>query len=348
MSVEYCTLCGLTHKVEDRVLCNQLQEERVKLPGSGMTTRRMATSAKLTAGKELEAETIEDEMSCTSGTLEERERRARVGIEELEAELRVTELEERFEDLKLERQRRRQRRRTEIKDGGEAQMAAAAVPAISQPSAIVPWGAVGVDQHDDFGTIGRSRLRTREEEAERPRTRTDSSATRRRRSKWSLKNYTIGGKEVRKLNGYELLGSTMLWCLDIPELSRYDYRAIIQHMHFICNRARDDHFKDCAHTEYDSAIRKMAEFEGFAAFSRRNAGESIVHYGTQNSRPVTKSKGSGYVSTTRKKSPGGPAKGACYAWNGEAGCTRSEEECRFTHICSKCGSKSHKRYKCKE
>ena len=37
---------------------------------------------------------------------------------------------------------------------------------------------------------------------------------------------------------------------------------------------------------------------------------------------------------------------SCVEWR--AGCHRPEEECRFTHICSKCGSKSHKSQKCKD
>ena len=293
------------------------------------------------------AEAVEDPTPILPLTREERERRAKEGIAELEAEMRVTELEDKFEALKMEQDRRRGLRAAVKQDGGRAEMA---IPAQNQPSSIVPWGARSEPQQRSevqYTTLGRSRTRTREEEARKPRERSDSSATRKRRSKWSLKNYTIGGREVRKLNGYELLGATTLWCLDIPDLSGPDYRAILQHINFICNRARDDHFKDCAHVEYDNAIRKLAEIDGFAAFTRLYSGESIVHYGTQNSRPGGRAK-VGSVAGTRKRSPGGPAKGACYAWNGEAGCTRSEEECRFTHICSKCGSKGHKRYKCKE
>ena len=342
MSLVYCVLCGQTHRVQDTVLCEQLQQERRDGPLSGMNTRR-STAAKM-AGTCEKDDIREEYDSTTTMSLEDRENRARKGIEELEAELRVTDLEERFEALKIEKERRRARRVTGFQDGVQTQL-----PALTQPPSegAKCWGAVGTSGEEEYTTLSRSRLRTKEEETGRLRARSDSSATRRRRSKWSLKNYTIGGKEVRKLNAYELLGATMLWCSDIPDLSTYDYRAMIQHMNFICNRARDDHFKDCAHVEYDSAIRKLAEREGFAAFSRRNAGESIVHYGTQNSRPVTKQKATA-LAGARRRSPGGPGRGACYAWNGEAGCTRSEDECRFTHICSKCGSKSHRRYKCKE
>ena len=343
MSLEYCVLCGQTHRQQDTTLCQQFQQESCGIRSNTMNTRR--TTAARAAGSSERDDPREEVEQAVSLSLEEREARATRGIEELEAELRVSELEERFEALKLERERRRERRVTTIQDGGRLPV----VPAKTQPSSGPPrsWGAEVTAVEDEYTTYCRSRARTREEEIGRPRTRSDSSATRRRRSKWSLKNYTIAGKEVRKLNAYELLGATMLWCLDIPDLSLFDYRSLIQHMHFICNRARDDHFKDCAHVEYDSAIRKMAEREGFEAFSRRNAGESIVHYGTQNSRPAGKAKG---VSSggARKRSPGGPGKGACYAWNGEAGCTRTEDECRFTHICSKCGSKGHRRYKCKD
>ena len=46
----------------------------------------------------------------------------------------------------------------------------------------------------------------------------------------------------------------------------------------ISHRARDDHYKDNVHVDYDLTIRNMAEAEGFAAFSKKFRAESIVHY----------------------------------------------------------------------
>ena len=45
-----------------------------------------------------------------------------------------------------------------------------------------------------------------------------------------------------------------------------------------------DHFKDSTHTEYNAAVRRLVETEGFAAFGRENDGLYVIHYGAQNMR----------------------------------------------------------------
>ena len=84
---------------------------------------------------------------------------------------------------------------------------------------------------------------------------------------------------------------------------------------------------------------------GFEAFSSNFTGSSVLHYGAQNMRvkkPVTG------AFEGRRKGTGGKPNRACYAWNSEMGCPRNVDECRFEHICSKCGNKAHKRTGCKE
>ena len=105
--------------------------------------------------------------------------------------------------------------------------------------------------------------------------------------------------------------------------------------------ARTNDFLDYAHIEYDISIRTLAEEIGFAAFSAVNRGTSVLYYGAQNKRhknhQFSNSKKSGYH-----------GKRPCPAWSGEQGCPRSEDECRFGHICSKCNAKGHKRPACRE
>ena len=150
---------------------------------------------------------------------------------------------------------------------------------------------------------------------------------------------------MRKLNAYELIGASVLWCLDIAELTVADLRAFLDHIYFIAIRAMHDDFKDAAHVEYDAAIRKLAEAHGFAAFSKLYNGASVIHYGAQNMR--TKRQG-GAVSTIARRTGGFTHEGkrSCYRWNKESGCAKSEESCGFGHWCSKCGSKGHTRVKC--
>ena len=95
-------------------------------------------------------------------------------------------------------------------------------------------------------------------------------------------------------------------------------------------------YKDGAHVEYVLSVRHLVEKIGFAAFSKSNSGESIIHYGPQNMKSHK-----GYVpsSRSRRRSPGSYIKCACYVWNSDSGCHHTEDECRYTHKCAKCGSK---------
>ena len=86
---------------------------------------------------------------------------------------------------------------------------------------------------------------------------------------------------VHKLNAYEFIAASILWCLDIQALTTADYKAFLEHLCLIAIRAKDNCYKDSAHVDYVLAIRRMAEKIGFAAFSKENSGESIVHYGPQ-------------------------------------------------------------------
>ena len=57
-----------------------------------------------------------------------------------------------------------------------------------------------------------------------------------------------------------------------------DHRAFLDHLDFL---TMHDHFKDIAHTEYDLAVRRLAETQGFAAFGKENNGLSNTYYGVQ-------------------------------------------------------------------
>ena len=106
------------------------------------------------------------------------------------------------------------------------------------------------------------------------------------------------------------------------------HRALLQHLNFISHRVRHNDFVDMAHFEYDLAVMKMAESVG------------VLRYGAQNMRgkkPLL------LGAEGRKKVMGGKATRAYYTWNSEQGCSHAPEECRFKHICSKCGTKGHKR-----
>ena len=123
--------------------------------------------------------------------------------------------------------------------------------------------------------MGRSRRRSRNR---RPRRGSSwsQSASRRRRSKWSLKKYTVAGKDVKKLNCYDLIHATMMWALEINELSVGDCRAIFEQISFLANRDMHNDFLDAVHVEFDKAIRRFAE-----TFSRAHGGVSAMYYGTQ-------------------------------------------------------------------
>ena len=134
-----------------------------------------------------------------------------------------------------------------------------------------------------------------------------------------------------------------MWAVDVPDVSVKDCKAVLEHINFLGNRAMNNDFYDKTHVTYDNAVRKLAETEGFAAFAQGSNGASVIHYGNQNMRVNKPS-----VSYGQRRTPAPQGKRACYAWNGDQGCTRSEDECRFAHICSRGGLKGHKRSKCKD
>lgn len=274
-----------------------------------------------------------------SMTLEERERSVRTDVQRLEQEERICELEKRRETLVRRRSTIHSRRPDSEEDEQPA--------TTSMPAAMTapPHDGGGPGEHS---TYGRTRSRQRSRECHRRhRSKSGSgsrsrSSSRRRRSKWSLKRFTVSSKEVRKLNAYELIEASSKWCLNIEDLTVKDYRVFIQHMAFIANRAKSDEFKDCAHTEYDAEIRKLAETIGFAAFSKANNGESVLHYGLPNTRPRKTSKQESYRKSNQKN--GG--KRPCFRWNREGGCDQTEDKCGFGHYCGKCSSRSHGRHSC--
>ena len=140
--------------------------------------------------------------------------------------------------------------------------------------------------------------------------------------------------EYTKLNAYELIAVSILWCLDIQSLTTTDYKAFLKHLCRIAIRAKDNCYKDGEHVDYVLAICCMVEKLGFATFSKENSGESIVHYGPQSMLPIKS-----LYSSHKKRSPISLSKRPCYAWNAESGCSRTEDECRYSHTCAKCGSK---------
>ena len=64
----------------------------------------------------------------------------------------------------------------------------------------------------------------------------------------------------------------------------HDYRGLMEHLDFISIRAMHDDFHDSAHFEYDMAVQRLAESIGFAAFSKAQAGLSVVYNRAQNMR----------------------------------------------------------------
>ena len=137
------------------------------------------------------------------------------------------------------------------------------------------------------------------------------------------------------------MGPAFIGLLSIDGLNMHDTRAFMEHIEFLSVQAMHDDFKDSAHVEYDLTIRKLAESLGFEAFSQTNAGMSIKYYGAQNMH-VSK------APYTRRFEKYSKVKWTCFRWNREFGCAKSEEECGYTHACSKCYNKSHRRLDCKK
>ena len=123
-----------------------------------------------------------------------------------------------------------------------------------------------------------------------------------------------------------------------------DHRAFLEHLDFLTVHAMHDHFKDAAHTEYDLAIRRLAETQGFAAFGKENNGISVTYYGAQNMH--LKSAKTVPTSTKQPSEYLKDGKHPCFCWNKEYRCMCSKEDCGFAHWCAKWRSKSHKRLVC--
>ena len=212
-------------------------------------------------------------------------------------------------------------------------------------------------KEEDLGradTTGRGRSHTRRHHRHSRHQRRSSSSSsdscsrtptpeRRRRSKWSLKKFTVDKKEVKKLNICELIEATCLWAVDQDNLEIKDAKGIFKHISFIAGRASTDKFIDAAHTRYDLAIRKKAVAEGYGAFKLCDSEYSIIHYSLENVKGKThKSKSHADKSHLHIKD----GKRPCYRFNKDSGCEKDEDRCGYGHWCAKCGSRSHKRTKC--
>ena len=332
MPSTFCSACGVVHDLGDTVTCGR---NRVEVPQT-RAAKRMPKAA-------LKEEMVEAGAAAKPMSLTERKQAVARRIEELEMEREVQELEEKFERLVAEKEEREQRGQPAFHDSDVMKEGAATGTKQTEGEALPDQANPSV--HQAYSGYGRERLRSRDTRRRRRSSSSSTSSSRRRQSKWSLKKFTMGGKEPRKLNGYEVICATTRWALGLKGLRMADYRAMFEHINFISGRAVDNDFADVAHAEYDIAIRKQAEEMGFAAFATANQATSIVHYGSQNLRTRKATAGS---TLGRRRSPHSRARRACYAWNGEQGCARSEDDCRYSHICSKCGGKSHRRPKCKE
>lgn len=169
------------------------------------------------------------------------------------------------------------------------------------------------------------------------------SETRKKRSKWSIKRYTTDKKLVKKLTPPELIEASCLWMIDQKNLVVPDYVAFIKHISYIAGKDKCDKFNDSAHVNYDTAVRKVAEEEGFKAFRRGDPELSIVHFSIENFKVKSTPR---QASRTASRQGGYSKEGKrpCYKWNRDTGC--DDTACEFGHHCAKCGSKNHKKIKC--
>ena len=330
----YCNYCGEIHGKKDACcVANQT---------TTMSTRSATAAAKLAAQSGARDEVGDLATSFTSLSVEQKEKQTKEAIEQVEAEIRLAELESRLQLLKEERDKVRGRTAMATKGAVPDGRVSTPAPPLGfrqeeedgGPELRLPPPTWEDEHHrrEGFSDYGRSRRRSRDCHRHRSRSRSDSSETRRRRSKWLLKHHTVGGKDVRKLNAYELIAASSLWCLEIQNLTVADYKAFIEHICLIAIRAKDDYYKDSAHVDYVLAVRRAAEKLGFRAFSKEFSGDSVVHYGPQN----MKQRRSTYSTYGKKRSPGSQSKRPCYSWNSDSGCFRTEDECRYNHSCAKC------------
>lgn len=113
------------------------------------------------------------------------------------------------------------------------------------------------------------------------------------KSNLSLKQFTVGRKDVRKLSPHELIAALSLWCLDkLEDLSVADHRALLElNIHFLSVKAMTDDLKDSTHVSYDTAIQGKAETYGLLpseSLPEAHQGASVIHYGAQHMKTKTK------------------------------------------------------------
>ena len=184
----------------------------------------------------------------SSLSLLERENKALADIERNELEVRVLALEEKRARL-LQVHSRRQNREME----GATEPADTGVEESCRMMEQRRKG--GYSLYSEIRSRHRSRGRSRCLRHGSSSSSCSRNSSRRRRCKWSLQKYTLGKKDVRKLNALELIDASIRWCLDIVSLSIKEDKAFLQHIDFISVHAIHDHFKDSAHVGYDCAVR---------------------------------------------------------------------------------------------
>lgn len=343
----FCQECGGAHsaKMEPSTSGAEKQTTRGRKGGKGQTKPSREPS------HEPSRDTSPEEANTASMavmSLEEKEQQLLMSIEKLELERRVEELERRHMRLLRDVPSRTTKKQPQpAEEDHEEELMAAGATA----GAIFNQTAQGGEDDQNYSSYGTTRSRhrsrcKRRSRCSRSRSDSSSSGSRRRRSKWSLKKHTIGRKDMRRLNAYELIGASIRWALAIEGLNKVDYKALLEHIEFLTVRAMHDDFKDSAHVEYDLAVRVVAETKGFGAFSKANTGMSVSFYGAQHMRPKS-SKTTGKTKTNKGEYTKDGTR-PCYKWNQEGGCARTDSDCNYGHWCAKCGAKSHKKTACKD
>lgn len=180
-----------------------------------------------------------------------------------------------------------------------------------------------------------------------------ASRERRLRSKWSIRRYLEDRKDLKKLSPFELIESSCSWVLDKKDIDVQDLRRVVKHIKYISGRAKSGQFQDRAHASYDLAIRKLATTDGYEAFGAGNAEVALQYYAFEYMRGHS-SKGAyggvknSHANTNTKQLFSKDGKKPCFAYNKEEGCTRDDKTCNFGHWCSRCGSRTHVRAKCRK
>lgn len=332
MKAEFCCICGEVHETGSECA------EFVK--ASARVTRRTASNMP----KGVKDEKVE-QGPALGESISDRRKETEKEIAELQQEEELAILEKKLAKLRRRKELREKEGDTEIQDGAVAILKDKPFTGIHQDSDSDDEG-----EDEKVGTCTshcRERRKLREPRRRRRNSSSSSrSSSRRRRGKWSLKRFTLAKKDVTKLNCYELICATTAWVLKVTDLSLKDSKAMFEHLNFLSYRAMHGEYVDGAHIAYDVDVRKTAEEIGFAAFARKNQGGSVLHYSPENMRGFKK--GTTKPTFAKRQTVVSQAKGACYAWNGEQGCSRTDDECKFGHVCSRCGLRGHKRTKCKD